>query len=137
MFHWLVILSLFVLIFAQNLKLSTEQIKYLCEEASRAGTQGQRAEIFACEVARASAGELVMVDSLTFLLPTYCDIAVSWTALSSLISRRLNLAARCSVGFLDRNRFSSICGQDGQQLRLNANQVVWDVTISKPFTRLF
>lgn len=39
----------------KNLKLSTEQIKYLCEEASRAGTQGQRAEIFACEVARASA----------------------------------------------------------------------------------
>lgn len=46
---------------AQNLRLSTEQIKYLCEEASRAGTQGQRAEIFACEVARASAGELLVI----------------------------------------------------------------------------
>lgn len=43
---------------SQQLKLSSDQVKYLCEEASRAGTQGQRAEIFACEVARASAGEL-------------------------------------------------------------------------------
>ena len=42
---------------SQQLKLSRDQIKYLCEEATRAGTQGQRAEIFACEVARASAGE--------------------------------------------------------------------------------
>ncbi|CAM9767635.1 unnamed protein product [Ascophyllum nodosum] len=39
----------------KQLKLSRDQIKYLCEEATRAGTQGQRAEIFACEVARASA----------------------------------------------------------------------------------
>eukprot|EP00903_Cladosiphon_okamuranus_P012770 g11938.t1 len=39
----------------KTLQLSTDQIKYLCEEASRAQTQGQRAEIFACEVARASA----------------------------------------------------------------------------------
>lgn len=39
----------------KQLQLSTDQIKYLCEEASRAQTQGQRAEIFACEVARASA----------------------------------------------------------------------------------
>lgn len=45
------------LFFSQQLQLSGDQIKYLCEEASRAGTQGQRAEIFACEVARASAGE--------------------------------------------------------------------------------
>lgn len=44
----------------QQLRLSTDQIKYLCEEASRAQTQGQRAEIFACEVARASAGEFQM-----------------------------------------------------------------------------
>ncbi|CAM9627992.1 unnamed protein product [Chrysoparadoxa australica] len=36
-------------------KVSPEQLKYLCEEATRAGTQGQRAEIFACEVAKASA----------------------------------------------------------------------------------
>ena len=47
-----------VLLIPQQLKLSRDQIKYLCEEASRAGTQGQRAEIFACEVARASAGEM-------------------------------------------------------------------------------
>eukprot|EP00904_Undaria_pinnatifida_P010858 jgi/Undpi1/6902/HiC_scaffold_21.g09377.m1 len=39
----------------KQLQLSSDQVKYLCEEASRAGTQGQRAEIFACEVARASA----------------------------------------------------------------------------------
>ncbi|CAM9393422.1 unnamed protein product [Ectocarpus sp. 12 AP-2014] len=39
----------------KQLQLSKDQIKYLCEEASRAQTQGQRAEIFACEVARASA----------------------------------------------------------------------------------
>ncbi|CAN0427617.1 unnamed protein product, partial [Discosporangium mesarthrocarpum] len=39
----------------QDLQLSTDQVKYLCEEATRAGTQGQRAEIFACQVARASA----------------------------------------------------------------------------------
>ncbi|CAM9593535.1 unnamed protein product, partial [Ectocarpus sp. 8 AP-2014] len=39
----------------KQLQLSKDQMKYLCEEASRAQTQGQRAEIFACEVARASA----------------------------------------------------------------------------------
>lgn len=45
---------------SQQLQLSKDQIKYLCEEASRAQTQGQRAEIFACEVARASAGGLLI-----------------------------------------------------------------------------
>ena len=38
-----------------DIKLKPEQLTYLCEEASRAGCQGQRAEIFAVEVARASA----------------------------------------------------------------------------------
>lgn len=46
----------------QQLQLSKDQVKYLCEEASRAATQGQRAEIFACEVARASAGELLLAN---------------------------------------------------------------------------
>ncbi|KAG5188517.1 magnesium chelatase subunit D, putative chloroplast precursor [Tribonema minus] len=39
----------------EEVKLSRDQLKYLCEEASRAGCQGHRAEIFAAEVARASA----------------------------------------------------------------------------------
>jgi magnesium chelatase subunit D len=38
-----------------QVKISTDQVKYLCEEASRAGCQGHRAEIFAAEVAKASA----------------------------------------------------------------------------------
>ena len=41
--------------FIKDLKLSTSQIQYLCEEATRAGCQGHRAEIFAVEVAKASA----------------------------------------------------------------------------------
>jgi magnesium chelatase subunit D len=41
--------------FKSEVKCSTAQIKYLCEEATRAGCQGQRAEIFAAEVAKASA----------------------------------------------------------------------------------
>jgi magnesium chelatase subunit D len=39
----------------EEVRLSRDQVKYLCEEASRAGVQGHRAEIFAAEVARASA----------------------------------------------------------------------------------
>lgn len=41
--------------YIKDLKLAPSQIQYLCEEAIRAGCQGHRAEIFACEVARASA----------------------------------------------------------------------------------
>lgn len=39
----------------KDTKLTKSQITYLCEEATRAGCQGHRAEIFAAEVARASA----------------------------------------------------------------------------------
>ena len=41
--------------YLKDLKLAPSQIQYLCEEAIRAGCQGHRAEIFATEVARASA----------------------------------------------------------------------------------
>jgi len=41
--------------YLKDLKPSREQIKYLCEEAIRAGVQGNRGELFAIEVARASA----------------------------------------------------------------------------------
>jgi len=41
--------------YIKDLKLATTQMQYLCEEASRAGCQGHRAEIFAVEVAKASA----------------------------------------------------------------------------------
>ena len=41
--------------YIKDLKLAPSQIQYLCEEAIRAGCQGHRAEIFAVEVARASA----------------------------------------------------------------------------------
>jgi magnesium chelatase subunit D len=41
--------------YIKELGIAPTQVQYLCEEAIRAGCQGHRAEIFACEVARASA----------------------------------------------------------------------------------
>ncbi|KAL3945817.1 MAG: hypothetical protein SGBAC_000089 [Bacillariaceae sp.] len=41
--------------YIKDLKIAPSQIQYLCEEAIRAGCQGHRAEIFACEVARSAA----------------------------------------------------------------------------------
>lgn len=40
---------------SNGVTISSDQIKYLCEEASRGGCEGQRAEIFATEIAKASA----------------------------------------------------------------------------------
>lgn len=41
--------------YIKDLKIAPSQVQYLCEEAIRSGCQGHRAEIFACEVARAAA----------------------------------------------------------------------------------
>jgi magnesium chelatase subunit D len=38
-----------------QVEITTSQIQYLCEEATRAGCEGQRAEIFATEISKASA----------------------------------------------------------------------------------
>ncbi len=39
----------------EGVRISSKQIRYLCEEATRYGCEGQRAEIFATEIAKASA----------------------------------------------------------------------------------
>merc|ERR1719231_2878 len=41
--------------YLKPLRVKREQIKYLCENAIRAGVQGNRGELFATETARASA----------------------------------------------------------------------------------
>ena len=41
--------------YIKDLRVAPSQVEYLCNEAIRAGCQGHRAEIFACEVARSAA----------------------------------------------------------------------------------
>uniref|UniRef100_A0A0G4F5Q6 Mg-protoporphyrin IX chelatase n=1 Tax=Chromera velia CCMP2878 TaxID=1169474 RepID=A0A0G4F5Q6_9ALVE len=41
--------------YLKRITCTPDQLQYLCNEAARAGCQGHRAELFACEVARASA----------------------------------------------------------------------------------
>ena len=54
--------------YLKPLEVKREQIKYLCENAIRAGVQGSRGELFAQEVARASAAlsgeDIVTADDL-------------------------------------------------------------------------
>lgn len=40
---------------SRRVNITCDQLKYICEEACRAGTEGQRAEIYATQVAKASA----------------------------------------------------------------------------------
>lgn len=49
-----------------DVKITSPQILYLCEEATRAGCEGQRAEIFATEVAKTSAAvSQIVLDNVT------------------------------------------------------------------------
>merc|ERR1719502_1510058 len=54
--------------YLNGLRPTKEQVKYLCENAIRAGVQGNRGELFAAEVARASAAlsgnEMITADDL-------------------------------------------------------------------------
>lgn len=43
------------MIMSRRVNITCDQLKYICEEACRAGTEGQRAEIYATQVAKASA----------------------------------------------------------------------------------